>query len=1058
MNKFKIQIIFALMLPAMAFSQADNAKKKVTLGDLLKKATDESRGAKAGSQTEKKSVVVPDSTMVFEEKKNVDLNAVKPPKLSEMYKYDNVDEAKYEKTLNLQIAELYKLTQKFKNSGNRGELWLRLAELYLEKANIIDRRKQDEFDQKLREFQAGKTKVKPALDVAEAKDFNRKSIQLYEWFIKDFPNDPKLSQALFFMGYNNFELGNTQVGSQYYDQLTTKFPKSQYAGEAHFAIGEGYFEKESWSNAYKEYSFLIKENTHNLHTIAMYKAAWCLFRVGKTEEGVKYLDYIIKSSRFAKQSGTTGGRKINMARLENESIKDLVVFFADIGDTKRALTYFRTLNTKESKDAIEKLAYYYSNKGNNVESREVFKYLIAQEPNSKKAFEYQYQIVQNYFVTKNSPEFKLELYRWIINYNSKSAWTAANKGDEAFMSKSIQLREQTLRNYILQQHQTAQNSRAAFSRQSADEGYKLYFQEFSNLPQVGDMHFFYGELLYDMGQFGEAAVEYTAVVNGTPNNQYAERASQNILLAIEKSLPKDEDLQKRVGNSIEPMQMDEKVSKFITTGLWYLGKYPKAERAPEIKFRIGRLSYLSNNFDPAEKQFKEIVQQYPKTKYSEYSANLLLDIYSLKGDYVGLEKIGAELLADPTIASGKIGGEIKGVLEKASFKRGQNFELEKKYLESANQFQAFAIQYPKSELMGVAFFNAAVNFERAGRNKEAIANYKKVLESNSPSVSELKPKSKRLLAKLLQDSGYFAESGKFYSEMAKENPKDPLNDNYLFNAALMLEITGKTTEAIAAYRNYMKVSKNKGENTAIQFKIANMQRIAARNREAVDSYKAYVEMPGATADNKIEAQYWMHQLSAKRDNKTDIENTEQRIRGLLANVPSAKKQSSNAYLAKLKLKIAIDMFRKLKEITIPADPKKQKVAVGKKLENMNALNQQLGVIIKLDSAEEIVSALEILGESNEHMALSFGSVPVPSNLNPDQKKLYLAEIEKITLPFTTKSDESYKLAVERGMDLQIYNEAYSNAFRKMNKKYPQKYYASGEVSNDSQAIDWAGDK
>lgn len=1057
MNKY-IYMIAGLLLANLAFAQTDSSRKKVTLGDLLKKAAEESRGSKAGSSTEKKSVVVPDSTMVFEEKKEVNLNAVKPPKLSELYKYDNADEGKYEKTLNLQIGELYKLTQKFKNSANRGELWLRLAELYLEKANIIDRRKQDEFDTKLREFQAGKTKTKPVLDVAEAKDFNRKSVQLYEWFLRDFPNDPKISQALFFLGYNNFELGNSQAGSEYYDQLTTKFPKSQYAGEAHFAIGENFFEKENWTNAYKEYSFLIKENTHNLHTIAMYKAAWCLFRVGKTEEAIKYLDYIIKSSRFAKQSGGTGGRKINMARLENESIKDLVVFFADVGDTKRALRYFRNLNTRESKDAIEKLAYYYSNKGNNVESREVFKYLIAQEPNSKKAFEYQYQIVQNYFVTKNSPEFKLELYRWIINYNAKSGWHAVNKSDESFINKSIQLREQTLRNYILQQHQTAQNSRAAYSRQTADEGYKLYFQEFSTSPQVGDMHFFYGELLYDMGQFEEAATEYTAVVSGSPKSQYAERASQNILLSIEKSLPKDEDLQKRVGHSIEPIQMDEKVSKFITTGLWYLGKYPKAERAAEIKFRIGRLSYLSNNFDPAEKQFKDIVQNYPKTKYSEYSANLLLDIYSLRNDYVGLEKIGAELLSDPSISGGKIGAEIRGVLEKASFKRGQNLELERKYLESGIQFQSFASKYPRSELAGIALFNAAVNFERANRNKEAIANYKKVLESGAPNVAELKPKSKRLLAKLLQDSGFFAESGKLYSELAKENPKDPLTDNYLYNAALMLEITGKTTEAIASYRNYMKVSKNKNENTAIQFKIANMQRQASRNREAIESYKSYVEMPGATPENKIEAYYWLHQLSPKRVANYDVATTEQRIRSLLTKVPGSKKQSANAYLAKLKLKMAIDLFGKLKAISIPTDPQRQKAAVGKKLENMNILNQQLGVIIKLDSADEIVSALNILGESNEHMAESFSSVPVPTNLNADQRKLYLAEIEKITAPFMKKSEESYKLAVERGMDLQTYNDAYENSYRKMSRKYPQNFYGSGEVASDSQLIDWGGGK
>ena len=62
-------------------------------------------------------------------------------------------------------------------------------------------------------------------------------------------------------------------------------------------------------------------------------------------------------------------------------------------------------------------------------------------------------------------------------------------------------------------------------------------------------------------------------------------------------------------------------------------KYPKSDKAAEIKFRTGRLYYLTNNFEPAEKQFKEIVQQHPNTKFSEYSANLLLDIYNLKKDY-----------------------------------------------------------------------------------------------------------------------------------------------------------------------------------------------------------------------------------------------------------------------------------------------------------------------------------------------------------------------------------------------------------------------------------------
>jgi cellulose synthase operon protein C len=1049
-----------LLTSSISFAQQGKvspAKKKVTLGDLLQKVKEENRGANL-NQVQKNNVAIPKTQITFEQRVVVNLNEVKPPKLSEIYSYENNEQAAYEKTLDLQIAELYKLTQKFKDSNNRGELWLRLAELYVEKSNVVDGRNQNEYDRKLNDFEAGRTKVKPILDTVAAKEYNKKAIQLYDWFLRDFPNDSKVPQALFFLGYNNFELGNTVAGTKYYDQLTTNFPNSVFTGEAHFALGENLFEGEKWADAYKEYGFLIKDSKHSLHMIALYKAAWCLFRLGRTEDGIKYLDFIVKSAQSSKTSNSFNGKKINTARLENESLKDLVVFFTDVGDTKRAISYFRAVNTKESKDCIEKMAYYLSDKGNREGSRDVFNYLISQDPNSKKAFEYQYQIVQNYFFAKNSPEFKSELYKWIVNYNVKSSWYAIHKKDQAFIIKSNQLREQTLRNYVLQQHQTAQNSHASFSQQSADEAYKLYFQEFSNSTAAADMHFFYGELLYDMARFDEAATQYAIVSENFPTSTYAEKALQNILLALEKVLPKDEELQRRVGNSTSPIAMDERVQKFIKSANLYLQRYPKSDRAAEIKFRVGRLYYLTNNFDPAEKEFKEIVQSYPKTKFSEYSANLLLDIYSLKKDYAGLEKMGSQLLTNDAIANGKLGQDIRGVMEKASFKKAQSLEIDKKYLESATQYQTFSVQNPASDLAGIAAFNAAVNFERSGKYKEAMNNYKKVIESNNVAVTNLKPKSKRLLAKLYQDAGLFEESGVLYRQMATEHPEDPQRANYVYNAAVMFEITGKTTEAVSQYNNYLKLNKNRSENADVIFKIADLARESSKAEEAYEGYKKYINLPEFKADQKIEAYYWMYQLAQKRAVKLDLAYTQAKIQGLLAAVPANQKEASNAFLAKLKMIQANDMYAKLKAIRIPNSPAQQKVAIDKKLGAMGTLNDQLGSIIKLDSAEEIVSALYILGESNEHMASALRAVPIPSKLNDEQKKMYQVEVDKIVTPFANKADESYKLTVERGMDLQVYPEAYDKAYEKLSRKYPKDYYLSGEVVSESKKIDWIGDK
>lgn len=1067
MKQYTQYLLLAISITSVSvFTEAQTTKrtvvrkttttqKKITVGEMLKKAQDTNRGGKV-TPIQKSNTILPQSQLSFQRSQTkVDLGSVKPPRTSEIFKSENKNEVAYERTLDAQIQELFKLTQRYKQSPNRGELWLRLAELYVEKAALVDNRKQNEYDQKLKDFQAGRTKVKPQLDTMQARAYNKRAVQLYEWFQKDYPKDPKIPQALFFLGYNHYEMGDSARGAHYYTRLTREYPNSPYVGEARFALGENFFEQEKWADAYKEYTLLIKNKKHRLHTFAMYKGGWCLFRLGKTQQAITYLDYIVKNGAAARSDESVAGQRIDSSRLESEALRDLVVFYADLGDPQKAVAYFRNVNNKEAKNYIEKLAYFYADKGNREGSKDVFRMLIEQDPTSKKAFEYQYQIVQNYFYSKNSPSFKEELYRWITDFGPSSQWYAANKKDKEFIENSYKLREQTLRNYVMQQHQTAQNSRAKFSQQTAMQGYKLYFQEFSDSPVVADMHFLYGELLYDMGQFQEASNEYTWVAEKAPDSKYGAKASENLLLAIEKALPKDEELQKRVGDSVEPIAMDPRVERFIRSATWYTQKYPKSEKDAEIKFRVGRLYYQTNNFAPAEKQFKEIVQKHPKTKYAEYSANLLLDIYNLKKDYAGLEKMGTELLANEAIAGTKAGSDIKGVLEKSSFKKAQDLEAQKKYLESAQQFQVFAQQNPNSELLSMAVFNAGVNFERAGHNQDAITNYKKVMTLTDKESVTLKPKAEKLLAKLYQDSGLFEESAALFRKIAKDNPKDPLASNYIFNTAVMYEALGKTQQAIANYREFIQINKNRTENANALFTIAQLQRKAGQKWPAVSSYREYIDLPQASLEKKAESLYWISELPGKRADKDEARD---RVLGFYRRAGGESKSKIAVYAAKIKFKEAEATNNQLRAIRIPADPAKQKAAVDKKLETMTKLNAQLSEIIKYDSAEEIVSSLSLLGDANAHMANAIRSAPVPSNLNADQRKQYQEGIDKIAEPFSTKATESYKLAVDRGRDLDVFNASYASALKQIEIRNPKDYPPRHEVGMESRLVNWMGER
>jgi len=245
----KIFFLFFSLIVLSEISVAQAQKKKKTVGELLKQA---GRGSEIKATVKNKMALPAFSDKIVSQSRKqspVDLNKVKPPKTSIFMQDALDDKTQLEKITDQQIQELFKLTQKFKTSSRRGELWLRLAELYVEKAGVIDFRKQSEYDLKLKEYHEGRLKIKPALDLRDAKEYNRKAIQLYEWFARDFPRDEKMDQALFFLGYNYFEIGETKKGLVYYTRLTKEFPRSNFIIESRFALAEYYFENERWKQA-----------------------------------------------------------------------------------------------------------------------------------------------------------------------------------------------------------------------------------------------------------------------------------------------------------------------------------------------------------------------------------------------------------------------------------------------------------------------------------------------------------------------------------------------------------------------------------------------------------------------------------------------------------------------------------------------------------------------------------------------------------------------------------------------------------------------------------------
>jgi cellulose synthase operon protein C len=1042
--------IASAYLPA-AFAQNKQGSKKQTVGEMISKIENE-KGANQQLQN-KGSAALPTAvdTMAAERNKkpNVNLQQVKPPKATEMFREEKGDRAELERIADQQIQELYSMTQRFKNSPNRGELWLRLAELYVEKANLLNMKKQELFDQQIKLYNEGKLKTRPQFESSDAKEYNRKAVQLYEWFQRDFPKDEKMDQALFFLGFNSFELGETQKGVNYYTRLTQEFPKSSYVSEAYFSLGEFYFENERWNEAYKNYLETMKDRKHRLFNFALYKGAWCLFRTGQQEKGLRSLELLIKNSRL-QAKGNAGKLKI-----ESEGMRDIVVFYADVGRPETAFQYFKDLAGEEYINYVEKLAYFYSDRGDKDKALYLFKDLIRTKPTTPKAFEFQYQIILSFSNSKDTEKFRNELFGWIRDYGLQSEWYRVNKDNKEFVDNSFKLREYTLRNWVMQNHQTAQNSRAPFSQKMAYDGYKLYLGEFAGAQQYADMKFYFAELLYDMKLYAEAADNYKWTAVNAPTSKHINAAYLNTVLSTEKMLPSDAELSKKAGNSTAPIPLDPIVDNFVKTVTWYLAKYPEAEKNIEIKFRMGRIYYQYNQFDSAVTIFKEIVQKYPKSSYAEFSANLMLDIFNLKKDYAALEKSGAELLALPAFAGTKAGAEIKDVIEKAGFKKAQELEGTNDYAKAASQFEAFARANPSSGLAAIALFNAAINYERATQPAKALAAHKSFLTTTDKALAANRQQSARIVAKLYQDAGMLEEASLAYYVAAQAAAKDANQSSLFFNSAILFDGLNSVDKAAQAYNEYLR-TEVKPEKIDALYRMAEMYRRNGRWPEAMERYKDYLKNNPTDVLKTVDAHYYIYQGLLASGRAVEAEQARQKLIQTQKRLVPDGKGAGASYIAKFRLTEAERKYDQFRAIQIPADPAQMQSAVQKKIGSLGELNTIVVDVIRYDSADEIVGALTILGLANFQMNDSLINAPLPAGLTDEESKQYRDGIAKLAEPFAKKSADGFKAAVEKARSLESYNEYYLISLRNLVRIDPKSAYEGGELAIESRSYDWMG--
>ena len=1050
----------ALLITQFSFGQSDtDAKKQAQL--RARKGTKISQKNSLGIT--RNSVALPQSEKLLTPKvvpRN--MQVVKPPRNSEFYD-GTTKEVEYEKLLDKEISDLFKLSQQYKQSKNRGEIWLRLAERYKEKSKLIEFRKQGEYDRELKLFADQKTKVKPHLDLKVAHDYNLKAIELYEWFIKDFPQDPKIDQALFFLGYHNFEVGRSQVGEGYYKRLVRDFPESEYVVESNFALGEYYFENEQWQAALENYQKVIAKRRSRLLTFAYYKAAWCFYRLNRTDAALKSLERVVKLSGGPQEalkpgaSSASGGANVNKVRLAAEAVRDYVPFFAESGEYKTAAQKFYDVVQDENKafSMVEHLAHTYSDNGNREASNFLYKQMIQKNPTAEKAADYQYQILLSY-ATSDQKAFREELINWLESFGPSSQWKKDNAKNVKLTTETLRLQETTLRNHVLQLHQTAQNSKSPQVQQQAAYAYVLYSRYFFDSPHALEMAFFQAELLFDMNQFENASKLYSYVIErSTPKTTYYEKAVINNLLALESQLPSSEAIDKKRGKSLQPIPFDPAVDRFEKGALIYLKAYPKGDKVANLERRLGYFYYSYNQFDKSNPIFEKILIERPNTENSDIAGNLLLDTYKLRKDDIGLGEKAVELLSHPTVANSKIALKLREIVEASSYARADKFAETKDFVKAAKEYEKFAVTAKSPELVTAAQYKAADNYEKSGDLTSAIHMHTLVLAkpSDNAKIKGIQNDSRNALARLYTQTVQLEAAAKLFSSYAAANLKDPKATNGFNNAAVLFDALNEYSAAQENYENYYKYTHNKDRNETFYLRGELLKR-QNKLSLALPMFEQYVNV-GSNREHIVKAAFNISGIQAKLGQADKSRFWLKRT----VDIQKRFRKEGNegvAFAAEARFKLAIENLAQLRAMKFSSSPKQQE-RVAKDILSFqdHYVKQEMGDVIRFDYGPMIVAALASTGQMFEIIAFNFSKIPAGKDFSADDLANFKSLINQKVSEYRKQALDAYKLANDKSQMLEIYTEWTAMAHEALSNLDPTNYQKNTEFILDSKSSMWS---
>lgn len=938
--------------------------------------------------------------------------------------------------------EAIKLLRQELDSGftrNRDNLLLKLGQLYAEKYMELSYRENEYYTKELDAFDKKKLTDKnakpPKLDQSRSQAYLKQALEIFVGIEKDYPKHPKIDEILFFIGFVEMEYGKTDKGLRYLERVVREFPRSRKFDEALLYLGDYHFEKGKFREALSRYQILSRRKDSALYHYAMYKIAWCELNTSEQRKGLRDMKALIADLQGSKEPS-----KFN---LREQALRDLVVFYGETGDVDDAIAYFREQQGNDKAlSNLRVLADLLRGKARDDAAARAYQKLLEEFPDGVDAPKLYVGLAETQARLNRTRDSVATLVKAIKLYNPNSDWYKRWSQEKAGEAKDG---VDTLSNEALKlafyYHSSAQKSSNKVSREFALILYRSISQNFPQHPERKKIAFYTGEILYAEGKWLEAAEYYMLAAKTPPKDKIADESAYNALLALDRITAKNDNLQRYSKEDqkkidLTPQDIPQNEQKFIEVAQFYMKEYPQGSRVVDVEFRIAAIYYRYHHFDQAQQSFKDIALKHPSHRSATTAANIVLDIYNLKKDYVALDATAGVFANTKNLGDKAFRAEMAKISGEIAFKKLEGLEGTNQWKEAGEAYFAFYKSNPNGELAEKALNNAQVSFEKAGDLTRSLEVTKLFIAKYPESDN-----SKRFLLSLAKQSekAYdFETAQKLYEDFHKKYPKDKEARKALFNAAVFAELLERNKTALSLYDEYLKDRSVPAEDRrAILVSQAKIHRKDGKWEQVNKIYRQLIRDANNANDKfsilgELARQYERGGRVADRDKVVnELRYTYDNTKGIKASGPAFN------YVAEAKFRAIAKQREAYEKVKLRFPPEDLVYLLGRKQKMLAKLATAYDAVAAIGVPDWGVAALYEKGEAFDNFVQNFKGLQIPARYKDAERTELESQLKiiegKLVAPIAVKAQEILASCVKRGSEFFVANEYASKCRQRLEK-------------------------